>query len=467
MFLRLLTLTLLAQAICSFASINDAARIYQKNRRDYRNLTISLVEGGYYFSALPFMKEYLVSNKGRVDESLERAFDKLLSYTGSKPFEVLPSQTLNRINSSNVKYILAKKYFREGKYQTAQKMISSINASHPVYPFALHLQATIYSILNQNDLANSSFKDCVDFSGSRLKRTEDPFRVKQLNINKDTCILGVARSQFASGNYQQADLSYLDVPKSSPVWPQVLFEEAWNSYYLNNYNRTLGKLVSYRAPVLDFIFNPEIEVLKALSYYRLCLYDDAKESVDNFYGEYLSPAKKLRKFIRSKGKNYDYFYKLAVNYEAQRVSEDGLLTKALQSVVRDLAYQELKESVVKSFLELEKVKNLNNSSFKRRMEGNLQSVINTYQKIIGSFVRGNLINKYNEVFTAFKSMSYIKLEVLSERKKRLYQNRDFDSSKRGDVKYIKRNEKQYFWDFNGEFWADELGDYVFALGSKC
>ena len=147
--------------------------------------------------------------------------------------------------------------------------------------------------------------------------------------------------------------------------------------------------------------------------------------------------------------------------------EDGLLTKALQSVVRDLAYQELKESVVKSFLELEKVKNLNNSSFKRRMEGNLQSVINTYQKIIGSFVRGNLINKYNEVFTAFKSMSYIKLEVLSERKKRLYQNRDFDSSKRGDVKYIKRNEKQYFWDFNGEFWADELGDYVFALGSKC
>ena len=32
---------------------------------------------------------------------------------------------------------------------------------------------------------------------------------------------------------------------------------------------------------------------------------------------------------------------------------------------------------------------------------------------------------------------------------------------------VERNEKQYFWDFNGEFWADELGDYVFALKSEC
>ena len=27
--------------------------------------------------------------------------------------------------------------------------------------------------------------------------------------------------------------------------------------------------------------------------------------------------------------------------------------------------------------------------------------------------------------------------------------------------------KQYFWNFNGEFWADELGDHVFSLKSEC
>jgi hypothetical protein len=66
-------------------------------------------------------------------------------------------------------------------------------------------------------------------------------------------------------------------------------------------------------------------------------------------------------------------------------------------------------------------------------------------------------------------MSYIKLEVLSKRKTELYDDVSFRSSdrKRGDVTHLKRTDKQYFWTFNGEFWADELGDYVFSLKSEC
>ena len=64
-------------------------------------------------------------------------------------------------------------------------------------------------------------------------------------------------------------------------------------------------------------------------------------------------------------------------------------------------------------------------------------------------------------------MSYIKLEVLAQRKEQLYRSDVIPGTKRGDVKYIERNDKQYFWTFNGEFWADELGDYVFALRSEC
>ena len=58
------------------------------------------------------------------------------------------------------------------------------------------------------------------------------------------------------------------------------------------------------------------------------------------------------------------------------------------------------------------------------------------------------------------------LEVLAQKKAKLY-SFEKDNRSRGDIKYIQRNEKQYFWDFNGEFWADELGDYVFALKSEC
>ena len=32
---------------------------------------------------------------------------------------------------------------------------------------------------------------------------------------------------------------------------------------------------------------------------------------------------------------------------------------------------------------------------------------------------------------------------------------------------VPRRDYQYFWSFNGEFWNDELGDYVFGLESEC
>jgi hypothetical protein len=39
--------------------------------------------------------------------------------------------------------------------------------------------------------------------------------------------------------------------------------------------------------------------------------------------------------------------------------------------------------------------------------------------------------------------------------------------KRGSLGRPSLKDNQYFWQFNGEFWADELGDYVFALRPEC
>ena len=89
--------------------------------------------------------------------------------------------------------------------------------------------------------------------------------------------------------------------KSSRIWPEILFEEAWSSYYQKDYNRTLGKLVTYKAPILNYIFNPEIEVLKALSYMKLCLYNDAKTVSDSFWNTYLGPSQALGNYLRNKG----------------------------------------------------------------------------------------------------------------------------------------------------------------------
>ncbi len=64
-------------------------------------------------------------------------------------------------------------------------------------------------------------------------------------------------------------------------------------------------------------------------------------------------------------------------------------------------------------------------------------------------------------------MSYIKLEILSNIKKKFFGIEVNANGKVGALKNIERNQKQYLWDFIGEFWADELGDYVYSLKSAC
>lgn len=467
MFYKTLLLTFFI-TINSYANWNSAERAYSQNRGSSKasDVAIELINSGLYFSAIPWMKEYLTSGGRSLDRNTEKAIDRLITETGTSQFELLPIKFLVRSKSDSIKYLVAKKYLRKNETKYAIQYASSINPNHPVYPFALNLLGTAYSMLGQSKTAIRSFNDCEIASESRLKKVNTSIESRQLILNRDYCVMGVARSMFTGNDYKNADLKYLDIPKSSMIWPEVLFEEAWNSYYLGNYNRTLGKLVSYKAPVFDYIFNPEIEVLNALTFLKLCLYNDAKKISDNFYTNYMEPARQLRNFLKQKSKNYKYYYRLMVDFESTNRSNSELLTTMLKSISREGSYQEIKKGLVSADIELKKINSQRNTAFRTTIKKNLAEAIRTQRSLMGSYIRTRLVGKYAEVYKAFQGMSYIKLEVLAQKKARLY-NFDGNEKMRGDVKYIQRNDKQYFWNFNGEFWADELGDYVFALGSEC
>lgn len=469
MFHQILTVILLASATSALgATLGPSQRIWEANSgsSSWRKLVIQLVDDGYPFAAVPFMKDYLVQNRSVLDEDLDRAFDKMLTSTGVRPFETLPDSILAQSRSSVVRYILAKKHFRKGRWEEVLTELNRVNANHPVYPFAAQLKATVFGIQGKHTDAESTYRDCVSFSRARYNGESNPVKMRQLLINRDSCIAGIARTAFNKGDYSKADFLYLDVPKSSYVWPEILFEEAWASYYLKNYNRTLGKLVSYKAPVFDFVFNPEIDVLKAMAYLRMCLYQDVNGIVEDFYAKWMDPSKELRSFLVLHRRDYGYFFRLVTNFEQEKSAKDFLMQSLLLSISQDAAWQEMKQAYIDAIREFERVKGAGNSRFNLLLMRNLKEVAGEYQQLLGSYAHSQMHDKYNALTSAFQGMSYIKLEVLARKKQSLYE-KDTESKKRGDVRYIDRNDKQYFWDFNGEFWADELGDYVFALGSEC
>ncbi|MAX65814.1 MAG: hypothetical protein QF441_00150 [Bacteriovoracaceae bacterium] len=423
-----------------------------------KNLIIELVEGGYYYSALPMMKEYLTKDTKNLSSEVERAFAKMIQVVGIKQFETLPYRYLVRSRSPSIGYIMAKKLFRERKYAKALTNLKRIPSSHPVYAYARNMEATIYALKGMNRQAFEVFEECENIAVEAGN--------KSLKLNRDYCIAGKARAKFALKDHSQSDLLYLDISKESRIWPEILFEEAWNSFYQKNYNRTLGKLVSYKAPVFQRFFNPEVDVLNALTYLKLCLYADAKQVSDRFYKSYWNDFKKLNRYLNRTGKRFDRYYDLMVNYEQFGKTLSPLMSTLLQGVQGEVAFEVLKRQLLEANNEFERIRAKSNSAFKNFVVKNLEEAVRSQKMIIGSYIRGKLSSYYSQLYNAFEGMSYIKLEVLAQRKAKLY-SFDQKDRKRGDIKYIQRNEKQYFWDFNGEFWADELGDYVFGLKSEC
>ncbi|MBP9681569.1 MAG: hypothetical protein KBD76_09200 [Bacteriovorax sp.] len=466
-FLLSMTLTLKAEG-----SIQDAWKIYQsgdKNR--YPQLVSELIEERMYFSSIPFIKEYLATTNKVNDAAVDKIVDRLISEVGVKQFEVLPNTILEKSNAPTIRYILARKAFRQGQYDGALKYLKGgIEEWNPVKPFALLLEGSIYAVNKKEDQATRVFRECIDVANDHIKKEKDKDRLRQLKISRDYCLVGIPRAQFALTKFEAANSSYLDLEKSSYIWPEILFEEAWNSFYLKDYNRTLGKLVTYKAPVLHYVFNPEIEVLKALSFMELCLWNDTKNTVESFYNKYEKENEGYKKYIDSLGKDYKLFYSLVKEQSEGKFKNNAILNTALASISRDPAYLELYSAFNSGREEIERMKSVGNEKMRAILNENLKEALGTQRNLIGSYIRGQLQLYAAQIVKAFEDMSYIKLEVLSKRKAELYENvisRDGDSRARGNIAHLRRTDKQYFWTFNGEFWADELGDYVFSLKSEC
>ncbi|MBT3585723.1 MAG: hypothetical protein HN509_12535, partial [Halobacteriovoraceae bacterium] len=410
---------------------------------NYPQIISNLIDRGLYFTSIPYIKEYLVSSSSIKNKEIDQLIDKVVTVVGIKQFEILPIRVLARSKAPILRYILAKKYFREGKYTSA---LSSLNASipnnHSSKPFALLLEGSIFSITKRYKNAIEAYKECISKSDSDLSKYNNKNRKRQLKINRDYCVVGIARAQFSAGSFDRANLSYLDLEKSSHIWPEILFEEAWNSFYQRDFNRTLGKLVTYKAPLLTYIFNPEIEVLRALTFFELCLYGDAKKVAASFQEKYEAQSGGLSGLLRKHGKDYKYYYLLAKTIAKGRQRGNRLIIQLTNSIIRDPTYRELHDSFQDGREELAVVRGITNRTLRRVLSVNLRDALLLQRNLIGGYVRKGLeLYKY-QLRQSFIGMSNIKLEILRKRKKELYYLEKEKPRARGDIKNLKRNEKQ-------------------------
>ncbi|MDH4467625.1 MAG: hypothetical protein QE271_06160 [Bacteriovoracaceae bacterium] len=412
-----------------------------------RELTDKITQSysaGLKVALIPWIKERLYESS-----SLNAQYNLLqeqILIVGSQHFELFNEKDLKKHRSDPVAYILGKKMFSIGRYYESTQYLESVRKSGPLYAHAQYILGAI-SVTERNFIqADIHFKNCSQESEKWQSDYEGPSIVnKQFKMLKELCTVGVARSKYSNGKLNDSEQKFMELDKRSRIWPSIIMDEAWLHFYMGNFNRTLGKIVTYNAPQLKFSAPSDFSPLAAYSYLKLCLYDDVLKIADKYYEDTSSQIKELNSIRLS---------------PTQLDSEIG---KSLKKHPSMFFYQ---ESLKLAELEATKINRDSKLNHKKELIDNLQDFEEFQNKIISRQVRKLADKRIFDLKQTLEYLSYLKLEVLGKKKESLYRGEEWKGV-RGDIKFLKRNNKQYFWDFAGEFWADELGDYVFALASEC
>lgn len=110
---KIIIFSLIGLNFKGYASVEKAEYYYRKSSSisSYPNVAQELIDVGLYYTAIPFVKEYLIRSNIRRNHKVDSIIDELITQVGVKQFEVLPENVLRKSSAPTIRYILAKKYF--------------------------------------------------------------------------------------------------------------------------------------------------------------------------------------------------------------------------------------------------------------------------------------------------------------------------------------------------------------------
>lgn len=377
-------------------------------------------------------------------------------------------------------YFIAQDHLFAQRPHDVLRAVNDMKVEFPRYPSALFLRGTANLILNNIDQGIGDFKTCAKYAEkSAYSRGQTKQEAREL---KNRCVAGVARGYYQAKNYNEAESWYDQVEIQSMVWPQVQYERAWTAIARGDYNRALGRLVSYKAPGLSWFHDSEVEMLRSISYLQMCIYEDVEKESQNFMNRYTKVGQEIKALLDdSAGGSTASLVRLfqkGLDAMNNKVHSEVPMHQVMNRFVRSPYFVQLARSGDRVRREYGYLGQLGDAG-KQGLGGFLRDVLTwrwqTAQEVGGLFVRERLSTEYKGLLANVSTIDIIKLEQLRRSRSQVEKlagdvnvgQDEWGQKKRGSLGRPSTRSNQYFWNFNGEFWADELGDYVFALRPEC
>lgn len=428
-------------------------------------LSSDLKEAERPFAASFYLKEYLKKNEEKKFHKNYEHILNLIDLVGYSVFDDIAFFDSRSYPFAAMYYHSLKALIFQKKYNKVYLNFLKFPKRYREHPVFIQLYGFASYMIGEHDQAENAFKLCLQ----KAKKTEPPHFMSRRNYQLviEQCRVFEARVLYKKEMYKNALVSYDKVRESSLYYPSVFIERAWANYQLNMYDEVLGLNLSYKASWLAPFYDGEIDLVSALSLMKLCRWDDV------FF--FLTELHKRGNRMIANVNQIEYF--LEKHLEDYLANDKKILRKLSPGQKRILRRFQLNtywERIYEQYLAV--VKELNNSKTMPidKVDGKrLGAFLTDQKKKITKEVRNHLLGELSRYRLLLYSMKEradgLELEILARYRNTIYDNENglesLTDKKQISVEKVEGVVQN--WDYNKEYWRDEVGKFKIKIPSQC
>ncbi len=428
----------------------------------------------YYLRAVEHTLEVMdaVGDKSFIPDMLDKIYN-------SDAFVKLPPAVIHRIN-----FIVALWSYSQRKYEDASEFLNEVPKTSPHYARALYLKGLDASRraasergdqLAAYDAAANLFKEALAL------RNDDKVTYSDLADLKELSQLGLARVRYAQGGHLMtkgdgdtggrfgvAFDEYNKVPRFSRLWRDALFEGAYAAFMNEEPGKALGLLQTLHAPVAGDQLVPESWLLRSHVYYKLCLWEESKFALQKLQDTY-APIREQVDALLGLKREPEFYFALLQNGTA---GDSEMPAMVRNELLVDETLRARRSYIVALTREADRLRNID--EFKRTdllkvLLDEVEAQRNRSLQVAGKTVQRKMIELKDVLENLDGQVEIVRFEMAKVEKDHL--ERGFEAeSKLGKQPLYRPGMPPKgieYWDFEGEFWPDELGFYRYTIKNAC
>lgn len=356
---------------------------------------------------------------------------------------------------SRMAYLAARENHRAGQLSTAAAMLKIVKPNDPYYPEAKALEGVVLSLQKRHGDALVPLQIALAVGG----------RAKRGDVFKSVVLLNLARAYYAAGNFPQAAHYWGQIDRGDPKWLDAQFEKAWAYFRMEDMNGTLSLTQNHVSPYFSDRYYPEAAMLRLYALFLLCKFPDASAQLEAFQTQYRPQLAELTAVLqRSPEAIFDLIRR---HLDGEDTDLPVTVTSAYDNEDR------IKDSifaVTSAEEEISRLRNVGSNLFAQQamtwVAGRREALIAAE----GGRILKRVRRMEQELAELLANSDVTKLDLM-QMESRLFERASFTGKMPDAKRRVKRATRakatERLWDWQGEYWADEVGYYRIDTKPDC